>query len=136
MINRFALLVFGLLFCCSFDTFAQQKVEYSDDRIEDLGKKFVEKNEKESDYYGYRIQIVSISGAMSEERVKEAEKAFLDIYPEVYTYRVFESPNFKLRVGDFESRVTAEKFYLEIREDFPNAFVVKDKISIKALEEN
>jgi len=112
----------------------ESSTTYSDQRIEELGNQYREKNEKHNDYKGYRIQIVSISGAMSEERVKEAEKSFLDIYPEVMTYRIYESPNFKLRVGDFENRVEAEKFFLEIRKDFPTAFVVLDKISVQALE--
>ena len=45
------------------------------------------------------------------------------------TYFIYQQPNFKLRVGDFEERLSVNKFYEEMKEIFPGAFIIKDEIT-------
>lgn len=49
-------------------------------------------------------------------------------------YRVFQTPNFKVRVGDFRTKVEATKFLLELKQDFPEAFIVEDKIKLPEIQ--
>lgn len=49
-------------------------------------------------------------------------------------YLIWESPNYKIRVGDFRSKLDAEKFQRKIDELFPYAFIVRDNINFPSLE--
>jgi sporulation domain protein len=42
-------------------------------------------------------------------------------YPALLT---FESPNYKVRIGSFRTRLEAEKNLIEIKKSYPAAFVV------------
>ena len=59
--------------------------------------------------------------------ITEANKALLDAknkykqYPALLT---FESPNYKVRIGSFRTRLEAEKNLIEIKKSYPAAFVV------------
>jgi len=46
---------------------------------------------------------------------------------------MFQSPYYKVRVGDFRSRMDAEGFKQKIINDFPDSFVVKDEINFPEL---
>lgn len=81
-------------------------------------------------YEGFRIQIFSSSGALSKTEAIEEKAKFMTTYPGTTSYLVSQMPYFKVRVGDFRSRLDALKFYHEIRTTYPNAFVVPDKIVI------
>ena len=49
-------------------------------------------------------------------------------YPNVSSYVKYIKPNFRIVVGDFRTRSAAEKYRLEIEDDYPNAFIIKDNI--------
>ena len=74
---------------------------------------------------GYRIQLVF----GSRETVAEARSKYLAKY-DYSDYQDYLPPNFRLRVGDFMNRIQAEKALRELREDFPDCYVVKDKIEV------
>jgi hypothetical protein len=46
-------------------------------------------------------------------------------------YIVYDQPYYKLRIGDFQSKLEARKYLDEIITVFPTAFLVKDEIKIK-----
>jgi len=73
---------------------------------------------------GYRVQI--FFGKRNEAREKKVE--FLKKYSDVGAYISYLAPNFRLRVGDFRTKIACEKFKKEISEDFPASYIVKDKI--------
>lgn len=64
----------------------------------------------------------------------EIKARFLQKYPETGTYLEYQSPQFKLRVGDFRSRAEADLFVNEVRKSFSAAFVVPDKILVEGVE--
>lgn len=73
---------------------------------------------------GYRVQI--FFGKRDDARDKKVE--FLKKYPEVGAYISYLAPNFRLRVGDFRTKIECENFKKEISSDFPASYIVKDKI--------
>jgi len=73
---------------------------------------------------GYRVQI--FFGKRDDARDKKVE--FLKKYPEVGAYISYLAPNFRLRVGDFRTKIACEEFKREISQDFPASYIVKDKI--------
>ena len=49
-------------------------------------------------------------------------------YPDVPVYLTWKAPNFKVRVGDFGTRLEAEGFLNKIKRNYPIAWVIRDKI--------
>ena len=50
-------------------------------------------------------------------------------YPVDSTFFYFETPNYKVRVGKFKSRIIAEKKLREIKQIFKSAFIFKPKVN-------
>lgn len=78
---------------------------------------------------GYRIQIYFDSGSNSSDRAKAVKEAFSVLYPEVPAYISWKAPNYRVRVGDFRTRLEAEKAMQLIMIDYPNAWVIRDEIN-------
>jgi hypothetical protein len=78
---------------------------------------------------GYRIQIFFDSGANSGERARKAKEEFELVFPDIPGYVTWKSPNFRVRVGDFRTRLEAEKALKDISREYPNAWVIKDEIN-------
>lgn len=77
---------------------------------------------------GYRVQIGSESNSQPAKRIRAT---FIQKYKDVPAYEVYQQPYFKVRVGDFKTKLEAIKFQKEILSDFPNSFIVKDEIEFK-----
>jgi len=82
---------------------------------------------------GYRIQIFSDSGINSSDRARKAKDEFLSFFPEIPAYVSWKAPNYRVRVGDFRSRLEAEKMLQSILIAYPNAWVIKDEINFPAI---
>lgn len=78
---------------------------------------------------GYRIQIFFDSGSNSSDRARLARDGFLLIYPDVPAYVNWKAPNYRVRVGDYRTRLEAENALQLIIIDYPNAWVIKDEIN-------
>jgi hypothetical protein len=61
-------------------------------------------------------------------------EGFVAKYPAIGAYLQFKSPNYRVRVGDFRSRLEAQRFLNEVLVDYPNAFIVTDLISLPSIE--
>ncbi len=78
---------------------------------------------------GYRIQIFFDSGLNSSDRANLARDAFVAKYPDIPAYVNWKAPNYRVRVGDFRTRLEAEKALQSILTGYPNAWVIKDEIN-------
>lgn len=76
---------------------------------------------------GYRIRLYFDSGRGSREASASVIKRFNDNYPNVQAYRTYASPNFKVTVGNFRTRVEAEYLLRRLKSDFPDAFIVRER---------
>lgn len=80
---------------------------------------------------GYRIQLVFDS---NKDVVNQARSRFMAQYPDVDAYIIYNAPNFILKVGDFRTKMEAEKIKVLIESEFPTSFIVKEKINLPRLE--
>lgn len=101
-----------------------------DPAITSLMDKHILVNEKLNGMPGYRIQIFFDSGNNSKTRGQAVYEAFSARYPEIRAYLTFIAPNYKVRVGDFRTRLDAVRFLQEILPDYPGAYVVTDQIHL------
>ena len=106
---------------------------YQDYRIRQLLDKQIYINDSTGTIKGYRVQLWFGSGAGSATKAKEVEAEFLGMHPDVPTYRPYEKAAFRLKAGNFRTRMQAQKFHEEVREYFPAAFIIEDRIELPEL---
>ncbi len=95
--------------------------------VSQMVEKHVELNSKVKTIPGYRVQIASFSGANSKTSAFELRDKFSADFPDMQAYIVFDEPNFKVKVGDFRSRLEAFAFLQQIKE-FYKGYIIKDNI--------
>lgn len=78
---------------------------------------------------GFRVQLTSESGQGSQARANEVKARFMNAHKDIDVYLVWEAPNFKIRVGDFRTKFEAAMLWKRLQADFPNSYVVEDKIN-------
>ncbi|WP_432711997.1 SPOR domain-containing protein [Pedobacter sp.] len=141
-------LIFTCFLCVfSYAAFAQQhgKVTIIKDPLIDsiigkrleLNKKVVAPTVKRSGpvvaQVGFRVQI--FYGSNRKETFQEQAR-FKSYYPKLNTYITYKEPNYYLRVGDFRTRLEAQRLMNELRPLFPTLFIFREKINAPILEEN
>jgi len=105
-----------------------------DPRIDQLVQKHILLNEIREGIPGFRIQIFFDSGSNSKVKAQVVYDDFRMKHPEHTAYLSFITPNYKVRVGDFRTRLDAVRFLREILTDYPNAYVVADQIKMPGTE--
>lgn len=85
-------------------------------------------NTEANHFNGYRIQIYSDAGNNSKSKAMEVQSVFAKTNPDYSSYLTFSEPYYKVRVGDFRTRIDAEKLLKNIVEVYPAAFIVADKV--------
>lgn len=77
---------------------------------------------------GYRIQIFMESGNEAVGRAQEAIATFSEMFPNIETYLSFGQPYYRVRVGNFRTRLEAENQMRNISLHFNKAFIIKEDI--------
>jgi hypothetical protein len=108
---------------------------YQDCRVDTIVARHIRYNMAHPEIDGYRIQIFFDAGNNSLSRAQRVSEEFMALYPTDTAYISFSEPYYKVRVGDFRTRIEAQGYQQQIMGDFPNAFVIKDKIRFPKLEE-
>ncbi|AUC83280.1 SPOR domain-containing protein [Lacinutrix sp. Bg11-31] len=80
-------------------------------------------NNEDEDSDRYKIQIYSGSRAKAES----TENSFDGAYNSWSSKLVYETPNYKIWVGSFRTRLEADKALKKIKNKFPSAFIFKPK---------
>ncbi|MFD1258497.1 SPOR domain-containing protein [Mucilaginibacter terrae] len=83
--------------------------------------------------YGYRVQFYSGS---NRKDAFNAQNRFQQMHPDMRTYISYKEPNFKVKGGDFRSRLEATKLIQELKGIFSPLFVISEKINLPKLELN
>ncbi|MCD4789559.1 MAG: SPOR domain-containing protein [Bacteroidales bacterium] len=131
-------ILFIVLLALSFSLFSQNdsvgKVQIIQDaRVDNLLEKHIYLNEHNPGIEGWRIQIFFEAGNYSKRMAIEEKSAFVEKHSDVPAYLIFQEPYYKVRVGDYRTKMEAEKFLKKIERKYPNAFVVKDEINFPSL---
>ena len=69
----------------------------------------------------YKIQIFYGNSDESKKRLQEFKKEFKDLDGTI----VYTNPNYKVWVGNFETRIEVEKAMIEIKKKYPTALIIK-----------
>ena len=79
---------------------------------------------------GYRVQIFMELGNDALRHADSVRAKFVQKYPDVPIYLIFGQPYYRLRIGDFRTRLEAENMYQQVRKRYRNAFVTADRINL------
>ena len=128
-------LIIGLIYISSSAVFAQQgdvKV-VKDSRINALVAKQsqITPPEVKPHINGYRVQLFFDS---DRRKINVARSRFISRFPKIDTYVEFKPPNYFLKVGDFRTRLEAEKVKAAVEMEFPTSFIIKEDVFLPRLE--
>lgn len=102
-------------------------VNHVNNRVEVLMDTVASVNKNIKYAQGYRI--LAYNGS-ERQTVMDLRKAILKRVPEEKDYLTYQQPNFKLKVGDFFSRIEAQQVLNQIQDIIPNAQIIQDQITI------
>ena len=128
-------LILTLLFLTLSGIALSQKVENlsyvnRDPRIDRLIEKHRQYNQANPGVDGFRVQIFFDSGNNSKRAAQTAREKFMEGHPDIIAYLTFKAPYYRVRVGDFRTKLEAEGFLFQLATAYPNAFTVPDRIQI------
>ena len=123
-------LFFGMVFMVQAWVWSQGRegdlrVE-SSARINELLAQKTEYNKENNSYPGFKIQIYY----GSEKQCYEIQDEFRKLFPKIPTSIVFSTPQWKLQVGNFRTRLEADRSIVSIKEEYPAAIVLATNISL------
>jgi len=72
----------------------------------------------------YHIQLYN---GQNIDKARAVKSKFLENFPGTYAIVEWESPEFKVWVGEYENKLSADQALLKIRKIYPNAFIVNPK---------
>ena len=77
---------------------------------------------------GFRIQIYvgNDRKAADDAKIYTYQK-----YPEIFPYLSFQLPIYKVKIGDFLNRMDAERYFSDIKDLYPSAMILPDRVEIK-----
>ena len=78
---------------------------------------------------GYRIRVYYENNQNARNRSEAIARTISGTYPGIGVYRTFESPNFKVCVGDFRTKDDALKVYHTLKATYPTAIILKETIN-------
>ncbi len=110
-----------------------------DDYIKELIIEHIKQNQEQNGVPGYRINIFFDSGydrygIDARTRARAVKDTFDVYYSYIASYLKYETPNYKVYVGDFRTKTDATKILKEIERYYPKAFIVNDRINYLRIE--
>lgn len=100
--------------------------------VDKLVSKYKQILKKTGGVEGWRIQLIFKA---QKEEILPYQIKFTNLYPEIPVQIAFDSPNYKLTVGNFRTRNEALKIKHQISKDFPGAYPVQISIDPDLLED-
>lgn len=108
---------------------------HCDSPIANLLKWHIHMNDKKKTFTGYRIQIHSVNSyGCNIEQLKEMRNNFEETFIDIPAYLKYFDPDFKIRAGNFHSRLESIPALHRIRKVYPSSYPVKTEISIEELK--
>src|SRR5665647_3705197 len=129
-------LILSLLFLSRSGVALSQNVDdYSfvnkDPRLDRLVEKHRQYNQANPGVDGFRVQIFFDSGNNSKKAAQTAREKFMEAYPDVTAYLTFKTPYYRVRIGNFRTKLEADGFLFQLATVYPNAFTVPDRVQIE-----
>jgi SPOR domain len=131
-INKHISFLLALVCCTVVSVVAQNKYVQvqTNNRLDSLIEKNIETNKAANGIQGYRVQIFFGS---ERKQAQDAKTKLLQLMPDEEVYLIYQQPYFKVRVGDYRTKLEAEAVYRKLIHEFDKLFIVPDKINLPKL---
>ncbi len=96
---------------------------HQDEQMDALLNRYMTVQKKRKGMPGHRIQIYFGSGRSARGDAYEAKAKFLSDFPDIPAYVLYQSPFYKVRIGDFRTKREAYNVLLKLKRRFPNAYI-------------
>tara|TARA_Y200000002_G_C22580625_1_gene620708 strand:- start:272 stop:652 length:381 start_codon:yes stop_codon:yes gene_type:complete len=112
-----------LFFCIQINSQVNQFDLKSDPKLDSILKikKSIDREIYDSNYYS--IQVFSGNYNNGDSIMNYVSEKYIS--DSLYFY--FETPNYKVRIGKYKSKINAEKKLREVKKEFKSAFIFKPK---------
>ena len=101
---------------------------HQDAKVSELTDLYKAYNRKNDLAEGYRIQISFVN---ERQQAYDNKSKLYKEFPNERCYVEYEQPYYKLRIGDYATKLEAYDRLRSILAKYPGAFVVKDRVKIK-----
>lgn len=129
IVPLFLVLFFTLLFASAQDTTSLAKnpnlTVHQDSSLTRLASDYKSYNHLKDVTDGFRIQVTYTD--IRSEAYNSKGQMYKE-FPELKSYVEYDQPYYKLRLGDFKTRLEATYYLQQVIILYPGAFIVKDKI--------
>lgn len=129
IVPLFVVLFFTTLFTAAQDTTAVAKnpnlTVHQDSSLTRLTSDYKSYNHLKDVTDGFRIQVTYTD--IRSEAYNSKGQMYKE-FPELKSYVEYDQPYYKLRLGDFKTRLEATYYLQQVIILYPGAFIVKDKI--------
>ena len=104
-----------------------------DPRVDVLEKKHIEINEFNTRdarrfVQGYRLLVINTN---DRNKANEAKAKVYKTFPELKAYLVYQSPFYKLKVGNFKDQKEADVYLKKVQQYFPaTVYIIRDMIEV------
>ena len=123
LIEKVSTIIFFVVLLVSSRSFSQQgTVTINQDKEIEALLKIKRTIETSSDKY--KIQVYS---GLSRSSAEAARSEFLENYSDWPSTIEYETPNYKIWVGNFRNRLEADRALIRIKKTFMNAFIFQPK---------
>ena len=139
MIKQVISIFLFFIFSNTFVTAQQQEGNVKINQSEAIGRlllKHIQVNEYHPWVEGYRVQLFSVSGVNSRDKANALKAKFLLRHSKADVYIVYHAPYYKVRLGDFRTKIEALAYLQTISKEYPSGFVVVDRIKFMDTKED
>lgn len=105
----------------------------NDPRLDALIDRYIQSKIEIGGLKGYRVQIYFGSGRKARKEANEAKAIGILLFPAQEVHILYQTPFYKVRVGDFRTRNEAFIWHKKIVKKFPKAYIVNDIINFPDL---
>lgn len=118
------------------DEFSGGTLQLSGDRwIPQILKEETDARKEECIFSGFRIQILSVTAYSANiDTLRRHTEKFSEHFPEHPAYLQYFDTDFKIRAGNFRSRIEAIPALQKIRKRYPGSYIVKTDINLRELQ--
>ncbi|MGL5681544.1 MAG: SPOR domain-containing protein [Marinifilaceae bacterium] len=117
------------------DTVGGKLTRHVDPLIDSLISLSSRQNAKQAQLNGYRIQVYSTNSLGADMNKLKKMRDDLEIaFPTLPAYLQYMDPDFRIRVGNFTSRLEAVAALAKIRAIYPASYVVRTPITAQELK--
>jgi hypothetical protein len=112
-------------FICLAVSFGQNIKVNEPIALSEVMSEFQKRSMAEKEVDGWRIQIITTD---DRRKMEAAKSKFETMYPEIFLKWEHIVPYYKIKIGAYKTKLDLQAFLQELREEFPSAFPIPDKV--------